>query len=145
MTSKAASTVETATVAEQGAPVASKKAFLKKGASKKQSAPHAKKVASKKGASKKAVNPAAKKEAKLESKKAAKPKDSQPPEGSKKQIVIEMMRCNDGATLAEIMAKTDWQAHTVRGFVSGTLMKKMKLPVSSTKNEAGERVYKIEK
>jgi hypothetical protein len=43
------------------------------------------------------------------------------------------------------MKATGWQAHSVRGFISGTLGKKMDLPVASGKNEAGERSYRIEK
>src|SRR5215470_9373453 len=37
---------------------------------------------------------------------------------NKKAEVIGMMKRAKGATLAEIMKATDWQAHTVRGFVS---------------------------
>jgi hypothetical protein len=37
---------------------------------------------------------------------------------NKKAEVITLMKRAKGATLAEIMAATDWQAHTVRGFVS---------------------------
>ena len=47
------------------------------------------------------------------------------------------------ATLAEIMKATDWQAHTVRGFISGTLGKKMGLTVTSAKNDDGERTYSL--
>ncbi len=46
--------------------------------------------------------------------------------------------------MAEIMKATDWQAHSVRGFLS-TAAKKHKLNIESTKNEASERVYKIAK
>jgi hypothetical protein len=43
------------------------------------------------------------------------------------------------------MKATDWQAHSVRGFISGTLGKKMGLKVESTKREDGERVYSLAK
>ena len=39
---------------------------------------------------------------------------------------------------------TGWQAHSVRGFLSGSLRKKMGLNVASTKAEDGERSYSIE-
>ena len=59
-------------------------------------------------------------------------------EGSKKAIVLELIRRKDGATLAEIAA-TDWQAHSIRGFISGSLTKKMGLKIESIKREDGER------
>ena len=49
-----------------------------------------------------------------------------------------------GAKLAEIMKATDWQAHSVRGFLS-TAAKKHNLKIESAKNAAGERVYSIRK
>jgi len=50
-----------------------------------------------------------------------------------------------GATLAELMKTLSWQAHSVRGFISGTLGKKMDLPVVSAKREDGARNYSIAK
>ena len=64
-------------------------------------------------------------------------------DGSKKAEVIELMRRKSGATLAEIVKKTDWQSHTVRGFVSGTLIKKLGLKVDSFRTEDKERAYRI--
>jgi hypothetical protein len=55
------------------------------------------------------------------------------------------MRRKDGATMAEIAKATDWQNHSIRGFISGTLTKKMGLTVESTKNLAGERTYRVAK
>ena len=66
-------------------------------------------------------------------------------DGSKKQIILDLLSRKDGATLAEIAKATGWQNHSIRGFVSGTLMKKMDLQVESLKNAAGERTYKIAK
>jgi hypothetical protein len=65
-------------------------------------------------------------------------------ERSKKERVLEMLRQPDGATLVELMAATEWQAHSVRGFLSGTLGKKMGLTVESAKRDK-ERVYSIAK
>ena len=66
-------------------------------------------------------------------------------EGSKKAIVLDLLGRKDGATLAEIAKATDWQNHSIRGFISGTITKKMGLKVESSKNEAGERRYRITK
>jgi len=75
------------------------------------------------------------------SKKAGKPKADR---ANKKAEVIAMMKRAKGATLAEIMAATGWQAHTVRGFVS-LLGSKGGEKIESSKNAAGERSYKIAK
>jgi hypothetical protein len=65
-----------------------------------------------------------------------------PRDFSKKAIVLEMLRRKEGATVAEIMAATGWQAHTVRGFIS-TAGKKLGLKIESTKQKDGERGYQI--
>jgi hypothetical protein len=64
-------------------------------------------------------------------------------EGSKKAIVLDMLRRPAGATLAEIMSATGWQAHSVRGFISGGLTKKMGIKIESFKSEGKERAYRI--
>ncbi len=64
-------------------------------------------------------------------------------EGSKKAEVLGLLQRKGGGTLKHIMDATGWQAHSVRGFISGTLGKKMGLTVESTKRENGERVYQI--
>ena len=132
MTNAEGPTSETdATVAEQGAPVAPTKTASKKGAGTKNGAPKAKKSA-------KAAKPAAKKPAK----KAA--KSEAPRAESKGAKILELIGRPKGATLAEIMKATHWQAHSVRGFLS-TAGKKRGLKIESEKNDAGERVYQIKK
>ena len=66
-------------------------------------------------------------------------------EGSKSAAVVELLKRPDGASLKEIMKATGWQPHSVRGFISGTLGKKMRLKVESAKREDGERVYSLPK
>src|ERR1035437_8064703 len=142
-TMKNAEATETAAVAEQGAPVAPEKAVSKKAASQKRGAPKANKGAKKAA---KQPEPTPKKQAKekVTSKKAAKVKEAKVPrEFSKKSIVLDLLRRPKGATMAEIAKATDWQNNTIRGFISGNLSKKMGLTVESTKNEAGERCYRI--
>ena len=63
---------------------------------------------------------------------------------SKGAKIIEMIGRAKGATLAEIMKATDWQAHSVRGFIS-TAAKKNRIKIESSKNDSGDRVYKIAK
>ena len=64
-------------------------------------------------------------------------------EGSKSAKVLELLKRPNGATLAELMKATGWQAHSVRGFLSGALGKKLGLTVTSTKAESGERSYSV--
>jgi len=64
-------------------------------------------------------------------------------DGSKAANVLDLLKRADGATLAELMKATGWQAHSVRGFLSGTVSKKLGLAVASTKGEDGERSYTV--
>jgi Protein of unknown function (DUF3489) len=79
------------------------------------------------------------KKAKLAKRAAAKPAAER---SNKKAEVIAMMKRLKGVTLPEIAAATNWQKHTIRGFVS-LLGSKGGEKVESSKNAAGERVYKI--
>ena len=64
-------------------------------------------------------------------------------DGSKTAKVLDLLKRKDGATLKELMKATGWQAHSVRGFLSGTVGKKMGLTVTSTKGADGERSYSV--
>lgn len=63
--------------------------------------------------------------------------------GTKLAGLIEALCHPGGATVTQIMANTGWQAHTVRGALSGMVRKKLGLNVQSSKSEGGERVYRI--
>ena len=58
--------------------------------------------------------------------------------------VIALLERPQGATLKAIMRATGWQTHSVRGFISGQLKKKLGLKVASSVRE-GERVYSIKR
>jgi hypothetical protein len=64
-------------------------------------------------------------------------------DGSKKAQVLDLIKRPEGATLKDIMAVTGWQAHSVRGFISGSLTKKMGIKIESLKREDGDRAYKV--
>jgi hypothetical protein len=64
-------------------------------------------------------------------------------DGTKAAKILDLLKRPEGATLKGLMKATDWQAHSVRGFLSGTIGKKMGLKVASTKTEDGERTYSI--
>jgi hypothetical protein len=63
---------------------------------------------------------------------------------SKTAIILGLLKRREGATLKALMEATEWQAHSVRGFLSGTLRKKMGLKIESAKSAAGERRYSIQ-
>lgn len=54
-----------------------------------------------------------------------------------------MLRRKEGATIAQIATSLDWQSHSVRGAISGSLKKKMGLTIASEKTEDGRHVYRI--
>jgi hypothetical protein len=64
-------------------------------------------------------------------------------DGSKAAKVLDLLKRPGGATSKELIKATGWQPHSVRGFLSGTVGKKLGLAVVSTKGEDGERTYSI--
>jgi hypothetical protein len=54
-----------------------------------------------------------------------------------------MLRQPDGATLDDLMVATEWQAHSVRGFLSGVISKKLGMEVLSTRRPDGLRAYRV--
>lgn len=78
---------------------------------------------------------------------AAKAVASKPPtqrSGTKQAKLIAMLQAAEGATMEEIIATTQWQAHTARGAMSGALGKKLGLVVTSAMEEDRGRVYRIQ-
>lgn len=106
-TTETTATPTNVTAGAQVANATSGTVTAKKAATRKKNAPKAKQ----------GVNKAKPKKTGNAPKKATASK-SEPREGSKKQIVIEMLGCKTGSTMAEIAKETDWQNHSIRGFVS---------------------------
>jgi hypothetical protein len=64
--------------------------------------------------------------------------------GSKTEKILALLRQPGGVTSSALQKASGWQPHSVRGFLSGTVGKKMGLKVISVKGEDGERNYSIE-
>jgi len=63
--------------------------------------------------------------------------------GTKLAEIVDAMKRPGGATIAEMMDRTGWQAHTVRGTLSGSLRKKLGLTIVSEKDADSARTYRI--
>lgn len=63
--------------------------------------------------------------------------------GTKLAAIIDAMRHPGGATIAQMMAGTGWQAHTVRGAISGMVRKRLGYEVVTEKGADGQRAYRI--
>ena len=63
--------------------------------------------------------------------------------GTKQAQIIAMLQRPDGATVAEMVEATSWQAHSVRGMISGAIKKKLGLPIASEKVEGRGTVYSL--
>ena len=62
---------------------------------------------------------------------------------SKQAIFLDLLEKPEGATLHQLMDATGWQAHSVRGFISGFIKKKRGLTIVSEKRE-GLRFYALQ-
>ena len=62
---------------------------------------------------------------------------------SKVDKVLSLLKRPGGVTLAALMKATEWQAHSVRGLLSGTISKRMGNKITSVRSDAGERVYSV--
>ena len=77
------------------------------------------------------------------SKNATDAPSAEPGKDTKLGILITALRRKKGATIADLIEATGWQAHSVRGAISGALKKKLKLEVMSEVVDGRGRVYRI--
>jgi hypothetical protein len=133
----------TADVARQGVHSASKKPASKRAANPKEDAPTAstgakeartRATATAKGTAKKTV------ECKTTQEKSM----AAPGKVTKKTIILDLLRRDSGATLAELAEATGWKRNSILGFLSGNLRKKMGLNIGSSRQKGHERTYKTE-
>ena len=64
------------------------------------------------------------------------------PSATKAEQIAMLLRRTEGASLSEMMKATGWQQHSLRGFMSGTIVKRRGLTIASVKTD-GERRYRI--
>jgi hypothetical protein len=64
--------------------------------------------------------------------------------GPKSAQIVSLLQRPSGASIAELMKATGWQAHSMRGFISGALKRKQGLVVTSVVEEGKDRRYVIE-
>ena len=62
---------------------------------------------------------------------------------TKSAAIIALLRSKRGATIEDLMQATNWQAHSIRGFLAGSLSKRHGLTVSSEKPDGKDRRYRI--
>jgi hypothetical protein len=91
-----------------------------------------------------ATRPTARKVAKSASRKrsASTPSNLVAGAKTKQARAIAMLQSPTGATIAKLMTATDWQSHSVRGFLAGVVRKKLHLDLVSEQTDKG-RVYRI--
>jgi hypothetical protein len=91
-----------------------------------------------------ATQATARKTAKTASRKQSTAVLSKPPASTdtKRDRIIAMLRTSAGATIASLVTATEWQQHSVRGFLAGVVRKKLRLNLVSEKTDKG-RVYRI--
>ncbi len=66
-----------------------------------------------------------------------------PARNTKQGRILALLNQRDGATIAEMMLATGWQQHSVRGFLAGTVKKKLGLALISSKSDGEVRRYRI--
>jgi len=62
---------------------------------------------------------------------------------SKHDRLLKLLRSKKGATIVAMQKATGWQPHSIRGFLSGTVKKRLGLTIQSAQRKGGERHYQI--
>ena len=64
--------------------------------------------------------------------------------GTKAAVILKKLATAKGSTLEQLIEATAWQAHSVRGFLSGTVKKKLGLTLISEVGKDGVRRYRTD-
>lgn len=62
---------------------------------------------------------------------------------TKHALLLQLLNSTDGTTITDMMQATGWQQHSVRGFLVGTVKKKLGLALTSSKVDGEHRRYRI--
>ncbi|WP_081625132.1 DUF3489 domain-containing protein [Hyphomicrobium denitrificans] len=68
-----------------------------------------------------------------------------PKSSTKIQTCLDILGRKTGAALSELMAVTNWQAHSVRGFLSATVKKKLGHSIITSRDNDGGCRYRIDR
>ncbi len=71
-------------------------------------------------------------------------KEAKVESATKQNRMLTLLSRPEGATIEEMMQATDWQQHSVRGFLAGTVKKKLGFSLTSSKPDDDARCYRIE-
>ena len=71
-------------------------------------------------------------------------KPTKPAQKTKSEMIVALLQRNNGTSIDELAKSTNWQRHSIHGFISGTLRKKRGLKVASTKDGNKPVRYKLE-
>ncbi len=96
---------------------------------------HAKRAEPAEKSVRKTINPAARSPA----------QSANVPTTNKQDRCLDLLARRDGAALSELVAATDWQPHSVRGFLSGVVKKKLGLTLHVSSDDEGTRRYRIDR
>jgi hypothetical protein len=75
---------------------------------------------------------------------AKQPKAEASARNTKQDRILSLLNQRNGASISELMRATDWQQHSVRGFLAGTVKKKLGLALTSSKSDGELRRYRLE-
>jgi uncharacterized protein DUF3489 len=62
---------------------------------------------------------------------------------TKQALLLQLLNRSEGATIPEMMQAAGWQQHSVRGFLAGTVKKKLGFTLTSSKEKGELRRYRI--
>jgi len=62
---------------------------------------------------------------------------------TKQNACLRLLARPDGATIEDLKSATGWQTHSIRGFLAGTVKKKLGLTLNASRDDNGARRYRV--